>query len=135
MTKSGPRVKVGATLSPEVIAVALSKDADRAATSRVFTWAHDLHSDNSDMRNDSPLTLRSDGTGHFKAFIDSNATWEFWFDLFRVNGEHIHHLPDIFGSGTERFHLDKDHREVEFTWRVPEILNSIATIVLSGQVV
>jgi|SRR5580704_3940127 hypothetical protein len=111
-------------------------ERDRVVTHRTFTWANDLHSQNShgsDLRHDSPLTLRSDGTGHFTAFIDSNDTWTVWF-ILHVPGQQDIRLPNALGGPNETFVIPPSNRDFEFGWHGANVLNSITSIDIFGHI-
>ena len=100
--------------------------AERKADERTWNLA-ETHDGNSDISRRSTITLRSDGTGHMSLLIDNDDTWEISFRAMRANGEFLFHLPGVYGDG-DRFHCDNHHREIDFTWHIPEVLDAIGIL-------
>jgi len=102
------------------------------ATTRTWTWTNDISQNSrrqSDLKFDSPLTLRSDGTGHFSAHVDNNDTFVLHLILSMSNGTTMR-LPNALGGPSERFEIRSSNRDFEFGWRHAEVLFSITAITI-----
>ena len=103
------------------------------ASSRTWTWENDIAQvgrHQVDLRNDSPLTLRSDGTGHFKTYIDNDDTFELHLIVYLSDGSTMR-LPNALGGDSNYFKIPIQNRDFDFGWHRKEVLFQITRILIT----